>query len=749
MAMAHLWLGRVARSRLSVGVPLLRTAQRQASQNRVVLIPEIPPDDARTNPLLKPYSEGLPQFESVNERHCFFGLGKALLQFEANIGAIEDRINGGEVLDFEALFGAIDQAKCEYESVWYAVNLLHVTTEVLDRDIFMKLHRRAERALVVRMSSRGIHSQLKRLQQEDQKTQNLTPSQRHLLQRYLTEYKLKGFDLSENGYLELNETWLRRLAEAKQDYNYKMMMSTQNFRASVNDPQVVSDFPIDVLKAMALDSSQPTKGPWSVTLHPYLYQKFLEYCPDRRLRWNVYQASVSRGDRKQDVYNRVVAQVKEINQYRQDEAVTLGYPCFSELSMETKMAANVDNVKAMTTSLLGSAKSSQEMELESLQAYAESRGFDHDLTYYDIPYFKRKFRRTFLGLTDDDVRDFFPLPKVMNEVIKLCNSMFNIQIEEVKSGFQTWHPEVKFFRVIDADQKVLGHFYFDPYLRDDKGYPGADKGWFIPVRPHSIKANCQPLGALLMSLPVPGYGKPSLLNYDEVGELMRLFGNVLLHLLPKSEWSDLSGKFGLEWDALELASNFMGHWSEQPEIVSKLSGHWSSNEPISSDLAVKLCKSKQHMAGLELCQELYKTSVDMAFHDSECLSESGPEIANRLYDQYLLIPRIPEDTFPLNFAEIMGGEHAAAYFCRTWSKMLAADAFSAVKEAGLDNEEEVKKVAMRFRNTFLSMGSSLPMADIFRQFRGRDPSHEALLVSLGLKEIHKPKKRGSQEIAAN
>eukprot|EP00095_Tigriopus_kingsejongensis_P011036 maker-scaffold109_size355148-snap-gene-1.29 protein:Tk11036 transcript:maker-scaffold109_size355148-snap-gene-1.29-mRNA-1 annotation:"oligopeptidase a" len=709
------------------------------------ILPEIPPDTAGTNPLLISYRDSLPQFEQINETHCFYGFGKALLEFESAICRLETLCESGQEVDFNTLFDTIEHAKCEFESVWNTVNLLHVTTDILDRDRFTKLHWRAERAFLTRVSSRTIYATLKRLKETHEQTGNLTPDQNRILERYLTEYKHKGFELDDKGYKEFTMNWLKKLSEAKRDYNYKIMTLTQRFRTSVNDDNVAREFPIDVLKAMAVDSSQPTKGPWNVTLHPYIYRKFLEYCPDRRQRWNLYQAYVSRGDRKSDSEVNILPQLKDIRILRQDQSVTLGYRSFAEISMETKMAAHVDNVKTMITSLLGSAKDAQERELDQLQEYAESRGFESELTYFDIPYFKRKFRRTYLGLADDDVRDFFPLPRVMSGLIQLSQQYFNVQIEEIQSGFESWHKDVKFYRVVDANQHVLGQFYFDPYLRDDKGYPGGDKGWYVPVRPHSVKAACQPLGAMVLSLPVPGYGKPSLLNYDEVREMFRIFGNMLIHLLSAAKWSDLSGKTNLEWDALDLVSNFMIQMSEQPKILTTVSGHWSSNESISSELAAKICKSKQHLAGFELCGELFKSAYDIAFHDDDANADSAHGISEILYPQYLLIPRIKEDSFPLNFAEVIGGDLAGAYFCGTWSRMLAADAFSAVKEAGMENEDDVRKITQRFRSTFLAVGSAQSMAETFRQFRGRDPSHEALLVSLGLKEIPKPKKRGHTE----
>ena len=221
---------------------------------------------------------------------------------------------------------------------------------------------------------------------------------------------------------------------------------------------------------------------------------------------------------------------------------------------------SIDSRKQSFHDLPLAAKNGQEKELEDLQDYAESRGFEHDLAIYDVPFFKMKQRRTRLGISDDDLRDFFPLPKVFNGILKMVQSLFQIQIEEVKDSASVWHPDVKLFRVVDADQRILGNFYFDPYIRDEKGYPGGDKGWFVPMRQNSGKAHSTPMGAMILSLPTPGYGKPSLLNFEEVRELLKTFGNMLVHVVAQSEYADLSGKTGVEADALDVAANFMTQW---------------------------------------------------------------------------------------------------------------------------------------------------------------------------------------------
>ena len=363
-------------------------------------------------------------------------------------------------------------------------------------------------------------------------------------------------------------------------------------------------------------------------------------------------------------------------------------------------------------------------------------------------------------VSDEDLRDFFPLPKVMDGIFQLCSSMFSVGFEEVKGAeveMSIWHPEVKVYRAIDltpgANNRVLGEFYLDLYIRDDKGYAGGDKGWYIPVRSHSRMGQCRPLGSLIMSLPVPNYGKPSLLNMSEVEELLRNFGNLLFHMCStNSDYSDLCGKGGLEWDVLDLPGYFMTHWLYLPEVLQLFSGHWSSNQPLEPKVISKLCTvPRQLLAGYKLCNDLYKASYDLAFYSEDYNKEAYQDIVKRIRQDFLLLPEVQGDVFPLYVSEMLSGDYPGAMFCSTWAKMLAADAFSAVQEVMPDNDsllesDQVKKVTARYRNTILSSGSSKPFAETFRLFRGRDPSHEALLLTLGLKATQHPKKKGQESV---
>jgi len=729
----------------------------------VILIPEIPQDDETSNPLLaiKQQSNILPRLGNVTDLQVYNGLGKALLDFETAVVHAETMAEEG-VRDLHAILGPLEVARAQYESVWHVANMLQLVTDSLERDRFVRLHIRAEKASLSRVDSKPLYEALREIKAKyvEDGEKGLSEDDVRLLDRYLLEYRNAGHHLETNKYLELTETWLPRLNNPMAEYKFRQKSATERFRHVISNPDVVRDFPVDVLKAMASDSSQPTRGPWSVSLHPYIYKQVMAYCPDRSVRWTTHLGDVMRGSKDIDPNLGTASHARDIRKHRSDQALTLGYKHFGEYSMQTKMAANVDNVHAMISNLKTDAKSRQEQELEDLQNFAESRGFEEEIEVYDVAFYKRKKRRAILGVSDEELRDFFPLPKVLDGLFHLSAKLFSVGFEEIKDvnmSEHAWHSDVKLYRAIDltpgAGNAELGRFFMDPFIRDDKGYSGGDKGWYIPMRQPSRQRPDQALGSLVFSLPMPNYGKPSLLSLNEVEEVFRNFGNMLFHMVSnQTDWSSLSYKGGLEWDVLDLPSVFMQHWLYIPEVVSSLSGHWSTNQPLDRELVEKLCTvPRQLLAGYDLCNELFLAAYDINFYTVDWGQEQYQDMVHRIRPDFLLLPAVSRDHFPLYVSDMFCGDYPAAMFTKVWAKMLAADAFSAVQEArsngetSLFEDERVKKVTMRYRNTVLGQGSALPASDIFRQFRGRDPTHEALLHSLGLKDTHQPKKRGQEE----
>nr|CAD7409726.1 unnamed protein product [Timema poppensis] len=422
-------------------------------------------------------------------------------------------------------------------------------------------------------------------------------------------------------------------------------------------------------------STQPSRGPWTVTLQPHIYSQFLEFCGDRDLR--------------------------------KCQAQLLGFESFADMSMQTKMAGSVQEVHSMINSLLKRAKSAQQKELELLEDFAAERGFGGSLKSWDVPYWKRKQQRTIYSYDEEELREYFPLPQVLSGLFTLCENLFGLTIMP-QPDVDTWHPDVQYYHILEGgkDTPIAG-FYLDPYERaEEKLFVRDDSGWMVALRNKTSLMNTNPLAALVFNFPQPLYGKPSLLPFRDVLLLFRKFGHALQHLLTKTSYAEVSGSSNVEWDAVEVCSHFMTHWLYEPSTLANISSHYESGKPLPDDIVDKLCKVRQHLAGYDLCQELYLSALDLELHTTK---EFWLDIVRRLLPQYSSFPLETIDSHPCAFLPIFTGQWGAAYYCHLWARIIAADAFSAFREVDRRNSTEISEIGRRYYwlNLYWRQSSSL------------------------------------------
>lgn len=483
---------------------------------------------------------------------------------------------------------------------------------------------------------------------------------------------------------------------------------------------------------MAADPTNPTKGPWKATLEPRSLNNFLEHCQDRTQRWNIWQANVRKCSGQTDKALSNSVHVENIRHLRQTQAKLLGYASFVDMSMETKMAGTADTVRTMLSHLLTAARPAQQRELDALQQFAEQGGHGSGaLELHDIPYWSRKQLKSTHRYDDDVLREYFPLPRVLSGMFAMVEKLFQIRIEERPHGaVDTWHEDVRFFDVFDlsatgAAAPVAG-FYLDLYSREDDKVRNVD-GLMVGVRNRCRTSGNCPLAALIFNLPVPLYGKPSLLSFDDVHRLFRKFGHSLQHLLTRVGYSELAGLSNIEWDAVEVTGHVMSHLLHRPDTIEQISGHYAHDEAIPDELVQAIGGGRRHMGGYHLCRELYAARLDLELHTRK---DFWFEVVKSLWSEYNVLALDKRDAHPCSFAEIFSGDWAAAYYSHVWSRMIAADVYSAFYEAAAEGEFEA--VGRRFRDTYLALGGSQHAGEVFRRFRGRDPSPKALLKTMGL-----------------
>lgn len=598
------------------------------------------------------------------------------------------------------------------------------------------IHERSQRARATKFNSLPIFQAISNFKAAPQNN-NLTTEQQRLIDKFILEGKLNGFDLNVKDKVQLGST-LTSLAAEKLKFKQKVDISINQFAHIIRDYNIVREFPLSLLQAISIDPMNPTQGPWKITLQSNIYNNFLEYCPDAILRWNVWQANVRKASIFNDRHLETSTHLEKIRDYRHRQAKHLGYENFVEMSMETKMAGSVEKVQTVLNNLVDVALPAQVTELKMLNDYASTCGAAQ-LQEYDIPYWKRRHLKATHHFEDELVREYFPLPKVLNSIFSIFERIFQIKVIE-RTGMDTWHEDVKFYDIIDLSTNnttnPIAGFYLDLYSRkDDKIRTQDVSGWMVGITNRCQVTNTIPLSALIFNFQEPLYGKPSLLTVGDLDILFKKFGHALQHLLTQVNYSELAGLSNIEWDAVEICSHVMSHLLFESEVLKSISSHYSTEETIPVEMLNAIQEQRKHLSGYKLCRELYFAELDLQFHMS---SNFWLEIVKKVWPKYHVMELNKKDAHPCSLTSIFAAEWGAAYFSHIWSRLVAADVYSAFHEVK-DNPEAIIEVGKRFRSVYFSLGGSCHPSEVFRRFRGRDPSSKALLKTLGLdsKNINK------------
>ncbi len=374
-------------------------------------------------------------------------------------------------------------------------------------------------------------------------------------------------------------------------------------------------------------------------------------------------------------------------------------------------------------------------ELEVLTEFAKSNGFDGEsLALWDVPYWSERQSEKLFGFEEEELRPYFALPNVLSGLFGLCSRIFDVRIEEAKGDAPVWHPDVQFFKVLDGPTgEHLASFYLDPYARPEDKRGGA---WMGTCVGSSKVLDRKPVAYLTCNGSPPVDGKPSLMTFNEVTTLFHETGHGLQHMLTEVEHAPAAGINGVEWDAVELPSQFMENWCYDEGTVygAGMATHYETGEPLPRDLFDQLCAQRTYMAGSGMLRQLYFGVLDMELHHryDPKGKESPFDVQKKIAAQYTVLPPLDDDRFLCAFSHIFAGGYSAGYYSYKWAEVLSADAFAAFEEVGLENEEAVRETGRRFRKTVLALGGGRHPSDVFRDFRGRDPSPDALLKHSGL-----------------
>ena len=699
-----------------------------------------------TNPeLLR--GHGLPRFEAIDASQVkahipslINDLGEQLSTLESTL---QQRLADNTPLSWDEVMTPLHLLGERLRWSWGVVSHLN---GVCNSPELREAHA-AQQPDVVRFGNRAgqsqvIHQALESLQQNP--SHPLDSTQTRILDAELLSMRHRGVGLSGAVQESFNEA-SEKLASLSTRFSNHVLDATQGWTLLVDDADQLKGMPERALQALASaakeagdqqqDGQDPSAedGPWRLGLDMPRYLPVLTHADNRSLRETVYRAQVSRAS-SGELDNTPL--IEEILDLRTHQAARLGYQNWAERSLASKMADNVGAVEQLLEELRVAALPVAEQEIDELRTCARRHGATEadDFSPWDVSYWAEKLRQERFNLNQEALRPWFPLPQVLDGLFHLCERLFSIKIEAADGEAPIWHQDVRFFKVNDQDGHPLAAFYLDPFSRPASKRGGAWMDECLNRSRNSEGELTHPVAYLICNQTPPSGDIPSLMSFEEVETLFHEFGHGLQHMLTTVEHPQAAGINNVEWDAVELPSQFMENWCLDRHTLMGMARHWQTGEPLPEEDYNKLRNSRTFMQGCGTLRQVHFALTDLRLHSTWTpeLGQSPDAFRRKIADSTTVLPPIPEDRFLCAFGHIFSGGYSAGYYSYKWAEVLSADAFAAFEEVGLDQEENVQATGQRFRNTVLSLGGSQRPADVYKSFRGRTASTDALIRHSGL-----------------
>ncbi|TVR00361.1 MAG: M3 family peptidase [Deltaproteobacteria bacterium] len=683
------------------------------------------------NPLLS--QDELPDFDRIRAEHVEPAITTILAELEERFAAFEGTVKP----TWKGCVEPMNRMMIPLRRAWGPVNHL---CSVADTPELRSARQRMQPRVVslgLRISqSRAVYEALWALRESDAYVE-LAPWQQRVVSQRLQQAEHAGVGLEGDARDRFN-VLSERLAELGTTFSNHLLDDRKAWELEVTSPQSMVGMPMSFLQLAAQSwnrrhpddpSATPHAGPWRVTLDYPSFLPFMEHCRDRELRRQAYLAWITvASDGERD--NRPV--MLEILQLRQEQAILLGYPTYASLSLAEKMA-EVPEVYAMAERMLEVARPVSVRELKELGEFARSRGHRGRLERWDLGFWRKRLQEERYDYTDEDLKPYFPLPRVLDGLFSLMERLFGVTVIAADGETSVWHEDVRYFRVLDGGDTIAS-FFLDPYSRPENKRGGA---WMNDClsRVRREDGTIQlPVAYLVCNATPPVDDQPALMSFSEVTTLFHEFGHGLQHMLTTVEFEDISGVSGIEWDAVEIASQFMENWCYHRDTVRGMTGHVDTGEPLPNALFDKLVGARNYMAATDLLRQLQLGLTDLRLHDGfvPATVEDIFAIQTEVAAKTSVMPLHSEDRTLCSFAHIFAGAYAAGYYSYKWAEVMSADAFAAFEEAGLDDSDARMRTGRRYRDTLLAMGGSRDPREVYRAFRGRDADPDALLRQHGL-----------------
>ena len=674
------------------------------------------------NPLLE--MAGLPPFSEIKPEHVEPALDVLLAESRQ---VVEDLLAATTEYSWDNLVQPLEEMEERLGRVWSPVS--HMNSVVNSDEL-----REAYNACLPKLSDYGTEmGQHEGLYQAFKQIANsadyeaLDTAQKKIIDNAMRDFRLSGIDLPKDKQDRYKEI-MQEMSGLTSKFGENVLDATNAWKVQITDESRLSGLPESALGMAKQIAEREEQDGWVFNLEYPSYLPVMTYADDRELRREVYTAFVTRAsdegphDKKYD--NTPV--MEQILALRHETAQLLGFANYAEKSLATKMAQSTDQVLAFLTDLAERSLPLAKQELDELRAFAKQEHGMDDLEAWDVTYYSEKLQQHKYAISQEELKPYFPEDKILSGMFAVVERLYDLKITELKD-IDVWHEAVRFFEIGDANG-VRGQFYLDLYARPHK----RGGAWMDDciTRMQTVDGVQAPVAYLTCNFSAPIGDDPALFTHDEVLTMFHEFGHGLHHMLTQVDYPSVSGIGGVPWDAVELPSQFMENWCWQKEALADIAGHYQTGEPLPDELFDKMIAAKNFQSAMQMVRQLEFSIFDFRMH-----LEFDPVKGGRVYEilddvrqQVAVMQPSPFNRFPHSFGHIFAGGYAAGYYSYKWAEVLSADAFAAFEENGIFDRE----TGLRFLTAVLEQGGSREPMDLFVEFRGREPSIDALLRHSGL-----------------
>jgi oligopeptidase A len=681
-----------------------------------------------TNPLLQPGD--LPAFADIRPEHVTPALDELLPAAEA---ALEKAVGPEVPAEYDALSAVLDVPLERLSRAWGAIGHLNAVANTPElRAAYNENLGRVTEFHTKLGADERLYAKYKAVATAPSAAA-LSPARRRALSNAMRDFALSGAELQGEAkarYAAIQEAQ----AEKAQAFSEHVLDATDGYTLTVGAERLAG-VPDDIVAATRSAAEEKGEAGHRLSLHMPVWMPVMQYATDRDLRETLYRAYVTRASEFGPPERDNSTLMRELVELRQEEAGLLGYPSFADVSLVAKMAESPAHVMSFLRDLAARARPYAERDVAELRAFAAEHLALPDLQPWDLAFASEKLKEARYAFSEQEVKQYFTEPRVLEGLFRIVETLFEVQIRPDTAA--TWNDTVRFFRIeraaADAGRppQLIGQFYLDAYARNGKR-PGAwmdeVRGrWARPDRSADVALQT-PVAQLVCNFASPVGEKPALLTHDDVITLFHEFGHGLHHMLTQVNDLAVAGISGVEWDAVELPSQFMENFCWEWEVLSRLTAHVDTGAPLPRELFDRMTAARNFQSGLQTLRQIEFALFDMRLHAERGAAADVQKLIDDVRAEVAVLLPPAYNRFQHTFSHIFAGGYSAGYYSYKWAEVLSADAYAAFEESGLFDAD----TGRRYRREILEAGGSRPALDSFRAFRGREPRIDALLRHQGM-----------------